>query len=49
MLEWAEKELPLLPEDYLRVRFEVLSPRKRSLELTGFGEKSNALLRGLSD
>ena len=49
VLEWAEKVLPLLPEDYLRVQFEVLSPQRRRLEITGSGEKSNALLRGLED
>jgi tRNA threonylcarbamoyladenosine biosynthesis protein TsaE len=49
VLEWAEKVLPLLPEDYLQVQFEVLSPRKRRLEFTGFGERSGALLRGLED
>jgi len=47
VLEWAEKVLSMLPEDYLRVQFEVLSPRKRSLELTGFGERSSTLIRGL--
>jgi len=47
VLEWAEKVLPLLPEDYLQVQFEVLSPQKRRLELTSFGERSGALLREL--
>jgi tRNA threonylcarbamoyladenosine biosynthesis protein TsaE len=47
VLEWAEKVLPLLPEDYLRVQFEVLSPQKRRLEFTGYGEMSAALIRGL--
>ena len=47
VLEWAEKVLPLLPEDYLQVQFEVLSPQKRRLEFTGFGDRSGALIRGL--
>jgi tRNA A37 threonylcarbamoyladenosine biosynthesis protein TsaE len=47
VLEWAEKVLPLLPEDYLQVKFEVLSPQRRRLELTVFGERLSALLKGL--
>jgi tRNA threonylcarbamoyladenosine biosynthesis protein TsaE len=47
VLEWAEKVLSLLPDDHLRIQFEVLSARKRRLELTGSGEKSSALIRGL--
>jgi tRNA threonylcarbamoyladenosine biosynthesis protein TsaE len=47
VLEWAEKVLSLLPEDHLRIQFEVLSARKRRLGLTACGEKSGALIRGL--
>lgn len=47
VLEWAEKVLSLLPEDYLQVQFEVLAPQKRRLEFTGSGERSGALIRGL--
>ncbi len=47
VLEWAEKMLFLLPEDYLQVKFEVLSPQRRRLELTVFGERLGALLKGL--
>jgi tRNA threonylcarbamoyladenosine biosynthesis protein TsaE len=47
VLEWAEKVLSLLPEDYLQVQFEVLAPQKRRLEFTSSGEKSGALIRGL--
>jgi len=47
VLEWAEKVLSLLPDDYLQVRFEVLSPQRRRLELIGLGERSRALVRGL--
>jgi tRNA threonylcarbamoyladenosine biosynthesis protein TsaE len=48
VLEWAEKVLSLLPEDYLHVRFEVLAPQKRRLEFTSSGERSGALIRGLA-
>ena len=47
VVEWAEKVLPLLPDSYLQVRFEVLSARGRQLELTGFGEKFAGLVGGL--
>ncbi len=47
VLEWAEKVLSLLPEDYLQVQFEVLSPQKRRLEFTSFGTRSGALIRGI--
>jgi len=48
VLEWAEKVQSLLPEDYLQVKFEVLSAQKRRLEFAVFGERSGALIRGLS-
>jgi len=47
VLEWAEKVLFLLPEDYIQVKFEVLSSRKRRLEFTSSGARSGALVRGL--
>jgi len=43
VVEWAEKIVSLLPKSYLEVQFEVLSPRKRRLMLTGFGEFSRWL------
>jgi tRNA threonylcarbamoyladenosine biosynthesis protein TsaE len=49
VLEWAEKVLSMLPEDYLQVQFEVLAPQRRRLELVGFGKRSAALIRGLGD
>jgi len=48
VLEWAEKVQALLPEDYLQVKFEVLSAQRRRLELADFGERSGALIRGLN-
>jgi tRNA threonylcarbamoyladenosine biosynthesis protein TsaE len=47
VLEWAEKALALLPDDYLQVQFEVLSARKRQLTLVGFGEKFGSLFEEL--
>ena len=47
VVEWAEKVLSLLPDSYLQVQFQVLSARRRRLELIGFGEKFNSLLREL--
>ena len=48
VVEWAEKILSLLPDTYLQVQFEVISPMKRRLLLSGIGEKFNYLLRGLN-
>jgi tRNA threonylcarbamoyladenosine biosynthesis protein TsaE len=45
VVEWAEKILSLLPKEYLQVQFQVLSARRRRLELIGFGEKYASLLK----
>ena len=47
VLEWAEKVLSFLPEDFLKVQFEVISPQKRRLELAGFGDKMQGLISQL--
>ena len=47
IVEWADKVLPLLPDDRLVVRFDVLSARKRLLELTSQGRLFGRILRGL--
>ncbi|MFC1982185.1 tRNA (adenosine(37)-N6)-threonylcarbamoyltransferase complex ATPase subunit type 1 TsaE [Chloroflexota bacterium] len=47
VMEWAEKILPLLPDDYLKVQFEVISSSKRQLGFAGFGERFEGLFRGL--
>lgn len=49
VVEWAEKILSLLPDDYLQVQFQVLSGWRRRLVLIGFGERFDSLLRELSD
>ena len=44
IVEWAEKILSLLPDNYLQVQFHVLSARKRQIVLSGFGERFGSLL-----
>jgi tRNA threonylcarbamoyladenosine biosynthesis protein TsaE len=48
IVEWAEKILSLLPEDFLRVDFKVLSSRQRELDITAAGPKFTALLGELA-
>ncbi len=47
IIEWADKVLPLLPDDRLVVQFDVLSARKRQLELTARGKRFSRIVRGL--
>lgn len=49
IVEWAEKMLPLFPEDYLQVQFQVLSARRRQLRLVSFGANFDRLLGELRD
>ena len=49
IVEWAEKMLPLFPEDYLQVQFQVLSARRRQLKLVSFGDNFDRLLGELRD
>jgi len=49
VVEWAEKILSLLPDNYLQVHFQVLSARRRQLELVGFGEGFDSLLKELGN
>lgn len=44
IVEWAERILPLLSDNYLEVSFSVISPRKRLIVLTAHGERFNKLL-----
>jgi tRNA threonylcarbamoyladenosine biosynthesis protein TsaE len=46
IIEWAEKVLPLLPADYLKVEFTVLSARQRRLGFAGT-DRYNYLIRKL--
>ena len=47
VVEWAEKVLSLLPDDYLIVQFQMLSPRRRQLTLACFGKRYDGLLKEL--
>ena len=49
VVEWAEKILSLLPDNYLQVQFQVLSAWRRQLVLVAFGEKFGNLLKGLGE
>ena len=49
IVEWAEKMLPLFPDEYLQVRFQVLSARQRQLRLASFGDSFDRLLGELRD
>ena len=37
IIEWAEKIPSLLPDDLLKVEFEILSPRKRRIVFSAYG------------
>ena len=47
IVEWAEKIIPLLPDDLLRVSFEILSARKRNIEFYTSGGRFAGLLEEL--
>lgn len=48
IIEWAEKILSILPEDLLRVDFQILTDRQRKIEFSSSGETYAALFRELS-
>lgn len=45
IIEWADRVLPLLPHRRLVVEFDILSPLKRRLRLSGRGSRWSRLLR----
>jgi tRNA threonylcarbamoyladenosine biosynthesis protein TsaE len=47
VVEWAEKILSLLPGEHLRVEFQILSVRKRQIELSSVGDKFGSLFKEL--
>lgn len=44
IIEWAERVLALLPDELLKVNFEILSARKRRIELFARGARYVVLL-----
>jgi len=48
IIEWAEKVLILLPENLLKVEFEVVSVRKRRIVFSAPSDRFDRLLRGLA-
>jgi len=47
IIEWAERIIPLLPDDLLRVSFEILSSRERRIEFYTSGKRFVGLLEEL--
>jgi tRNA threonylcarbamoyladenosine biosynthesis protein TsaE len=47
VIEWAEKMLSLLPADFLRVEFQILSAGKRRIEFSTDGEAFSGLFKEL--
>jgi tRNA threonylcarbamoyladenosine biosynthesis protein TsaE len=47
IVEWAEKILPLLHDDCLEVRFNILSARKRQIELLARSGRFSNIIKGL--
>jgi tRNA threonylcarbamoyladenosine biosynthesis protein TsaE len=47
ILEWAEKILPLLPVDLLKVEFQILSARQRRIALSSFDNNLTRLFKEL--
>ena len=44
IVEWAEKIIDILPEDYLKIEFQVLSLTSRRLEFERIGGRFNKIL-----
>jgi tRNA threonylcarbamoyladenosine biosynthesis protein TsaE len=47
IVEWAEKIMSLLPGNYLKIEFEVLSARQRQIAFSPVGDSLGYLLEGL--
>ncbi len=47
IIEWAEKIPSLLPDDLLKVEFEILGARRRRIVFSAYGGRSGSLLEEL--
>jgi tRNA threonylcarbamoyladenosine biosynthesis protein TsaE len=48
IIEWAEKILSLLPDEYLKIEFEIISARKRRISFSAVGEIYNDLMEKIN-
>lgn len=48
IIEWAEKILPLLPADLLKVEFQIISARQRNIAFSSLGNRYGALFEELN-
>jgi tRNA threonylcarbamoyladenosine biosynthesis protein TsaE len=47
LIEWAEKMASLLPEDVLKIEFDIISARKRHITFISGSDKFNGLFKEL--
>ncbi|MBN1176071.1 MAG: tRNA (adenosine(37)-N6)-threonylcarbamoyltransferase complex ATPase subunit type 1 TsaE [Dehalococcoidales bacterium] len=47
IIEWAEKIVPLLPDDLLYINFKILSARKRRIAFSTAGKRFDSLFKEL--
>jgi len=47
LIEWAEKMISLLPEDVLRVTYDILGDKKRKITFTSTADKFSAVFEGI--
>jgi tRNA threonylcarbamoyladenosine biosynthesis protein TsaE len=47
LIEWAEKMISLLPEDVLRVTYDILGDKKRKITFTSTADKFVAVFEGI--
>jgi tRNA threonylcarbamoyladenosine biosynthesis protein TsaE len=47
IIEWAERILPLLPADLLKIEFQILSPRQRQIVFSSAGNRFGGLFKEL--
>jgi len=47
LIEWAEKMISLLPDDVLRVNYEILGDKKRKINFSAGSDKFAPLFKGI--